>query len=270
MNILKTGQFYGTTNQILQLDGLTITDTEYTHPVVDWHYHENAYFTFLLQGNVLEGNKKEVYHCSAGDLLFHNWQDAHYNRKPKGFTRGFHIELNQDWFNRYDIKNILIEGSINIKQPAIKLMMYRLFATTKQDGIAAAAIDSQLIELLSVASGSTFVKTKDRLRWVKLLEQLLHEEPDSYLFSLSELAHRIGVHPIHLSRAFSIYFGCNLGDYLRQIKLQRALGLLANENNTLTTIAAECGFADQSHFIRSFKMNQRMTPLTFRKLMKRC
>ena len=84
---LTTGQFYGHTNELLQLEGLTLTDTEYTHDYVDWHYHENAYFTFILDGLVLEGNKKETYHCSTGSLLFHNWQESHYISKPPGFTR---------------------------------------------------------------------------------------------------------------------------------------------------------------------------------------
>lgn len=59
MKVLTTGQFHGQTNKIHTLDGITLTDTEYTQAKVDWHYHENAYFTFILQGQVLEGNKKK-------------------------------------------------------------------------------------------------------------------------------------------------------------------------------------------------------------------
>ena len=60
MKLLQTGQFYGQTNNTFLLNGLALTDTEYTQEKVDWHYHENAYFTFILQGNIIEGNKKEV------------------------------------------------------------------------------------------------------------------------------------------------------------------------------------------------------------------
>ena len=61
MNLLRTGHFFGETNRRICLDGITLTDTEYTHERVDWHYHENAYFTFILQGKLIEGNKKESY-----------------------------------------------------------------------------------------------------------------------------------------------------------------------------------------------------------------
>jgi hypothetical protein len=57
--------FFGQTHKTLHFDGLTITDTEYTHPFVDWHYHENPYFTFLLQGNMTEEIRKKFYDCSA-------------------------------------------------------------------------------------------------------------------------------------------------------------------------------------------------------------
>ena len=99
MNSLRNGEYFGETNQIINFEGLTITDTEYTHPYVDWHYHENAYFTFLLQGNMTEGNKRETYGCSAGTLLYHHWEDPHYNIKPDVFTRGFHIEITQIGLN---------------------------------------------------------------------------------------------------------------------------------------------------------------------------
>lgn len=115
MNSLRNGEYFGETNQIINFEGLTITDTEYTHPYVDWHYHENVYFTFLLQGSMTEGNKREIYGCSAGTLLYHHWEDPHYNIKSDVFTRGFHIEITQNWFERFDIQKNKVEGSFNIK-----------------------------------------------------------------------------------------------------------------------------------------------------------
>jgi len=99
MNYLKTGVFYGNTINTLALEGITITDTEYTHSRVDWHYHENTYFTFLLEGKLIEINKKETYLCSPGTLLYHNCQEPHYNIKPEGYSKGFHVEINNSWLS---------------------------------------------------------------------------------------------------------------------------------------------------------------------------
>lgn len=258
----QTGEIFGQTNQFLQQNGLTLTDTEYTLPEVDWHYHENAYFTFILQGQVIEGNKKEVYHCGPGDLLFHHWQDAHYNIKPPGFTRGFHIEINTDWFTQYDLPSNLIEGSVRLKDPRLKLQMYRIFRESKELDCSA-AIDALLIELFS----GTIIKTDNLPSWAGKLRELLHDDRESHLYTLKELAAAVEIHPVHLSRAFPVYFNTRLSDYQRQLKLQKALSLFGNKNLTLSAIAATCGFADQSHFIRQFKQVQKITPLAYRKML---
>lgn len=96
MQQLRTWTFFGTTDETVPFDFCTITNTEYTLDKVDWHYHENAYFTFILKGKLLECNKNETYHCTAGSLLFHNCQNTHYNIKPPGDTRGFHVEIKKD------------------------------------------------------------------------------------------------------------------------------------------------------------------------------
>ena len=67
MNKLKTGEFYGTHYQKVALENLIITDTEYTHRKVDWHYHESPYFTYLLQGKLFESNKKDSCYLESGN-----------------------------------------------------------------------------------------------------------------------------------------------------------------------------------------------------------
>ncbi|WP_224996078.1 AraC family transcriptional regulator [Cesiribacter sp. SM1] len=268
MENLKTGQFFGQTNQTIQLEGITLTDTEYTHEKVDWHYHENAYFTFILQGRVLEGNKKETYNCSAGSLLFHNWQESHYNIKPKGFTRGFHIELEHNWFKKLDIDLSALQGSISLQHPDLKSLMYRIFKETKLNHSSSSlSVQVLLIELLSrmaVVHSSTSEKTP---LWVAALKEILHNTAAVELTTVGELAQILGIHPVHLSRDFRKYFGCSPGEYIRKVKVQQSLSLLPSKALSLTEIALTSGFADQSHFIRCFKTENGITPSQYRKLL---
>ncbi|TWJ00678.1 AraC family transcriptional regulator [Mucilaginibacter frigoritolerans] len=266
MNNLKTGQFYGITNETIRLDGLTLTDTEYTHEKVDWHYHENAYFTFILEGRVVEGNKKETYHCDAGSLLFHNWQESHYNIKPNGFTRGFHIELEKDWLCKYEISNAGIQGSINFADPHAKMLMYNLFRESKLDQHnGALAIDVLLVELFSLMNNIQVTGDKKKPKWVDQIRELLNDTIED--LSLTDIAKTLNIHPVHLSRDFYKHFNCRLGDYRRALKIERALSLLPKADLSLTEIAFQCGFADQSHFIRSFKSLQHLSPLQYRRLL---
>lgn len=258
MNKLKSGEFYGAHYQKSSFENIIITDTEYTHSKVDWHYHENPYFTYLLQGKLFEANKKESYYLEPGSLLFHNWQDAHYNIKPDEFTRGFHIELNEDWFSNYDIKTTDFEGSINLRSPLIKNLMNKVFVESKiDDQYSNLSIETSLIEIFKSVK-ETNGKSLKRPVWVKKLQELLLEEDIDY--SLKNLSSILDIHPVHLSREFNRYFGTTLGNYIRLLKLNKAFYLLTSNKFSMTEICFKCGFFDQSHFISTFKSIYKTTP----------
>lgn len=259
MNKLKRGEFYGNHYQKSAFENLIITDTEYTHGKVDWHYHENPYFTYLLQGKLFESNKKESYFLNPGSLLFHNWQDSHYNIKPQEFTRGFHIELNEQWFSNFDIKLTYFEGSLNLENPILKNLMNSIFIESKiKDQYSNLAIESNLIEIFHLVEKNEARNSKKKPDWVIKLKELLIEEEIDY--SLDSLSSRLEIHPVHLSRGFSQYFGTSLGKYIRLIKLNKAFCLLAENKLSLTEICYKCGFYDQSHFISNFKSIYNTTP----------
>lgn len=266
MKYLQTGTFFGETNTTIKFAGLTLTDTEYTHPKVDWHYHENAYFTFILQGKLIEGNKKESYNCSAGSLLFHSWQEPHYNIKPEGYTRGFHLEFDENYFENLDFDTSHFQGSFKIENPDIKILLYKILRETKiYDRLTLISIQTILFDIFGkmilVAQSSSDKKPQ----WVKKIKEILHENYVETL-SLEFLAKEANIHPIHLSRAFSKHFHCTLGEYVRKIRIEKSLSLLSDKRLSLAEIAFNCGFADQSHFGRSFKGINGVSPSEYRKL----
>jgi AraC-like DNA-binding protein len=104
-----------------------------------------------------------------------------------------------------------------------------------------------------------------RPRWVGRLEDILRCGYSEKL-SLDELSRDLNIHPVHLSRSFSRYFQCSLGDFVRNVRVERSLAMMSRRKFSLTEIATTCGFADQSHFIRSFKQIMGVTPSAYRKL----
>jgi AraC family transcriptional regulator len=266
---LQTGSFYGQTNQTTHLQGITITDTEYTLDKVDWHYHENAYFTFILAGNVIEGNRKEVYHCPAGSLLFHNWHDPHYNIKPNGFTRGFHIELQKHWFDALELKQDKLEGSFAVGDPNVKFLLYRIFKESKFcDELTGIAVESLFLQKLNKMQLNNAGASRQIPVWVGRLKELLTDDPAGK-HTLAELSGVLQIHPVHLSRDFSKYFNCTMGEYIRKLRVEKSFALLADDDLSLTDIAFACGFADQSHFLRCFKQFSGSNPSAYRKLLLR-
>ena len=189
------------------------------------------------------------------------------NIKPKGFTRGFHIELEPSWFKINGIDHNALQGSVRLNDPQLKNLIYGILKESKLDNSAGSlAINMLLVELLNKAAVGEYRPALQKPQWVYQLRELFNDYP-AYHWTLSELAEQLSIHPIHLSRAFPSYFNCGLGDYIRAIKIQKALTMLVLKKTSLTTIALECGFADQSHFSRSFKSMYQISPLTFRKLL---
>lgn len=265
MQALSQGMFYGRHHQSLNFNQFLITDTLYTHNKVDWHYHEHPYFTFLLNGKLFEANKKEEYYLAPGNLLFHNWQDAHYNIKAPEYTRGFHIELTKDWFANYQVSLQHIEGSIHINNPFIKQNISKIFLASKMpDVYTQTSIEMLLLNTFHRLEKQTDSYYEKHPSWVPKLIAIIHDAPEICL-SLQSLATELGLHPVHLSRQFPKYFQSTLGQYIKAVKLHTALPLLLENNQSITQIALEVGFYDQSHFTHAFKQQFGITPLTFRK-----
>ena len=65
-------------------------------------------------------------------------------------------------------------------------------------------------------------------------------------------------------RIFADYIGANPKDYLRIVRFQKALHILQTQPKTgLTQLAYECGYYDQSHFIKDFKQFSGYTPTEY-------
>jgi AraC family transcriptional regulator len=266
MKYSRPGQFQGVTRQTKQFDGVTATEIEYDYTFIDWHYHQTPYFSLGTFGSCREINKREKIDCSADTLLFHNHHDAHCNSKSGGISRDFQIELTPDWCRRADVDPDRLPGSSQVVNPKIKLLFYSIYKEAMLgDDASSLAIDSLLLQAFETMRGVENVSASTRPGWVKKIDEILHDGFDQK-HSLRELSTQLDLHPAHLSRDFSRYFRCGLSEYIRRIKVDKALSMLRDKSLTLTEIGAACGFADQSHFTRCFKEFVSITPKTYRKI----
>lgn len=83
--------------------------------------------------------------------------------------------------------------------------------------------------------------------------------------SLSELSEVLGLSVSHFVRRFTRTVGCSPYKFVIQRRLERAKRLLEMSDESLVSIALECGFAHQEHFTNTFKRATGTTPGAYRK-----
>ncbi|HEY2019642.1 AraC family transcriptional regulator [Paraburkholderia sp.] len=93
-----------------------------------------------------------------------------------------------------------------------------------------------------------------------LLHEHMHGNP-----GLDELADIAGIDRFRLTRLFQRAFGTSPHAYLVRLRLRAARRLLAT-GRTPAQVAAEVGFADQSHLGRWFRRAYQMTPAAYRRM----
>ncbi len=93
---------------------------------------------------------------------------------------------------------------------------------------------------------------------------LLHDEPGPQ--SLSDLARRIGLHPVYVARSFRARFRCTVGEYVRCLRVERGRRLLHHTRLALCEVAAQAGYSDQSHMTREFRRAFDQSPGAYRRL----
>jgi AraC family transcriptional regulator len=100
--------------------------------------------------------------------------------------------------------------------------------------------------------------------WLKKVHEMLHDSWNKKL-TLTDLARESSVNPITISKHFHKYFSCTLGEYMRKLKIEKSLAIIKN-STSLTDVAYLCDFADQSHFIRTFKHLTGFLPKEYKRL----
>ena len=129
------------------------------------------------------------------------------------------------------------------------------------------AAEGLVLHLLAMAERETFRAQRPRGSWLSTVVEHLHEETPRAP-SLDQLAAAAGVHPGHLARTFRAAYGVTVCEYSRRLRLEWAAQRLADDA-PLAQVALDAGFADQSHFTRSFRAYAGITPGRYRELLRR-
>lgn len=146
-----------------------------------------------------------------------------------------------------------------VSQASVATAARLMRASCGQSDEARLGCESLCYELL----GSVDPRTKSERNgppWLHIACTLLRDNGSS----LKDAARQIGVHPIHLTRTFRKFMHCTPGEYVRNHRARRAADMLAHSLRSASEIATDCGYADQGHFIRSFRSVYGLSPKQYR------
>ncbi|HJC57941.1 MAG TPA: AraC family transcriptional regulator [Candidatus Eisenbergiella intestinipullorum] len=125
------------------------------------------------------------------------------------------------------------------------------------------ALSLLMLELCSETLSANILRDQDippRLSecidWI----QLHYNQPLTAL----QIASRFHYNPAYLTGLFKKYTGYSLIQYINHTRISAAKNLLSNQEQTIESIARQCGFSDTKYFYRIFKKEAHSTPREYR------
>jgi AraC family transcriptional regulator len=125
---------------------------------------------------------------------------------------------------------------------------------------SALVLEGLALELLGESGRESTAGARDSPAWLRQAREELDDGFRDPRLRLGELAAAVGVHPVHLARAFRRHFGASPGEYVRRLRVDWAARAVAEGPQSLADIAQLAGFADQSHMTRMFRRELGTTP----------
>ena len=265
MHELEKEEYLGNTKRAFNnASGISVIETEYKEKVFEgWHSHENAHITLFLEGGTLEKRKDITHAVTPGTILFYHSDEQHLNYDTLFPSNNINIEIQPRILTAFGFTEAMLEMAVedNAKTKFLILKMYR--ECLNGDAFAQDTITMLFSQL------TNNLKAQEQLLkcppWVKQLHELLNDCWDENP-NLQDLATVLHVNPITISKYFPRYFGCTFGEYMRRLKVNRSLALIKQHTLSLTDVGFQCGFTDQSHFIRIFKEQTGFLPKQFQKI----
>ena len=205
--------------------------------VIGRHVHQPAYTALVLSGGYEEAGDRGRFQVIAGNVIFHEQFEAHLDRFP-------------------------VTGAVvlNLRLPAACFSTPAMARVADPDAIARAAESSRrdAVEMLLSAAMSEIPRPAD---WPDELAAALLHNPS---LKLSQWGERIGIAPWAVSRGFALVFGITPEAFRARTRARHAFQFIHHTPAPLAHIAADLGFADQSHMTRSVKQLTGIGPKAWR------
>jgi AraC family transcriptional regulator len=264
---LEAGAHYGHKNRALTIGSLMLNEFEYpANASIPPHSHERTYLSCCMSGNYQESyGQDKTRERRPHTLAIHPAGEVHSEQIGDRGSRAFHVEFSDKWLRNLGESAAVLERPAQIDNGPLIEQALRLYAEFQRtDPYSPLIIEALVIESIGRLARRTFSSSGRRQPpWLARAVDIFNSRHMRQL-SLNAIAEEVGVHPIHLTRTFRRYFGCSIGEHLRELRVQHACRLLATSDRPLAEVAVSAGFCDQSHLCRAIRRRTGLTPSALR------
>ena len=230
--------------------------TEATHSAgqtLPFHAHRAVNLTLVIRGSFLERWESGEVRCGPGTVLLKHACQPHSNRYGAEGADVLHLEPS-------DPSSLAARSLATLFERPTRLRVElsgpvpQIVRRQTHDASAQRLVEARLARPGQVPRVPS---------WLTRIRLSILQSTDSRM-SLGVLARASGVSRVRLSRSFSAYFGCSVGEFVRRARIERAAQLLLASRMSQAEIASACGFADQAHLCRLFVRRMGRSPGRYR------
>lgn len=261
MSRLPHGQFLGETSRSVEAGGFRVDLRVASLPpeAVAEHSHDNAHFILPLA----DGYRSLARDPLESTRALFAAGDAIYN--PPGVVHRDCFDVAGGLFLSVSAPPDL---PTTVSHPALlrggaETAMRRLVGLS----LRGAAGDGLAVEDEALTLAGAVIRpdetSRHAPRWLMRAVEIVADLARAPGLTIAALAAEVGVHPVHLARAWKRHLGRSPGDAIRNRRADQAMQALRARRDLADT-AALAGYADQSHMTREYVRIFGVTPGAFR------
>jgi len=227
------------------------------------HVHERPSITVVTAGALVERRRRgrDATDCTAGMLVARPKGAPHANDIGPCGVVNVELEIDPELLREAEL---VLDAATVIVSAEIGGLAARLGREMiAQDHARSLVIEGLAFEILGLALREANASPAAALgppRWLARVHERILAEFRANL-SVADLAREAGAHPVYLARRFRAHYRTSPGELLRARRLAWAANELARDDGrSITSIAVDAGFYDESHFSRVFRAAYGVSP----------
>jgi AraC family transcriptional regulator len=227
------------------------------------HGHEESHFCFIVGGSFEELYNGKWRDCRAGSARRSPSGAEHTIKFGQKGARCLLILASPEAMTDSRVENDLVYSDLSYGTSQTVRTTFDLVSST----VSVNPLDAECLGWELIAQLGR--KPERNIRgpapsWLQRAREQLREEYRNSL-TLASVAKGAGVSREHLARAFRFHFGMSPSSFVQSAMLHDACQQITETEIPLAEVAAQCGYADQSHMCRWVSRKKGVSPISLRK-----